>query len=150
MGHTENQILIRADINVVFDITNAIEHWHELFSEYKTSTVIKRDGNRVVFKLETHPDETGHFHSWISERIIDKKHFRCTAVRLEPRFPFESMHITWEYEKRETTTLLTWIQDFKVDRTCPWDDKKMEDYINHNSKIQMEVIRDKIERGFKL
>lgn len=150
MGHTRNTVLIRVEINRVFDITNAIGRWHELFSEYKTSTVINQEGNRVIFKLETYPDKEGHVHSWISERIIDREKFRCTARRLEPAYPFEYMHITWEYSEMGSATLLTWIQDFKADKACPWDDKRLEEYINHNSKIQMKAIREKIENGFAL
>ena len=34
MPHTKNSIIINADIDKVFDVTNDIERWTELFNEY--------------------------------------------------------------------------------------------------------------------
>jgi aromatase len=145
MGHTENSIIINKDINKVFDITNRIEIWKDLFSEYKESTILKQEGNRITFRLTTHPDEEGRIRSWVSLRIIDKEHYTCDAHRLDPADPFEFMNLKWHYKEVEKGTEMTWIQDFKPMAGCPWNDRQFEDYINKNSKKQMQVIKENIE-----
>lgn len=36
-GHTDNSITVDAPLDLVWDITNDIEKWPELFSEYASS-----------------------------------------------------------------------------------------------------------------
>ncbi|MCU0289529.1 MAG: SRPBCC family protein [Acidobacteria bacterium] len=144
-GHTRNSIFIAESIDKVFDITNRIESWKDLFTEYSESTVLKREGNKITFQLATFPNKNGHFHRWISERIIDRENYRCEARRLEPTHPFEYMNITWEYKQMGTGTEMIWIQDFKPCSDCTWSIRQFEDFINKNSVQQMEIIKEKIE-----
>ncbi|HLP44918.1 MAG TPA: SRPBCC family protein [Candidatus Kapabacteria bacterium] len=145
MGHTKNTIFIDEAIDKVFDITNRIESWKDLFTEYSESTVLKKEGNKITFRLATHPNKNGHFHRWISERIIDNDNYRCQARRLEPTYPFEYMNITWEYKQVGTGTEMIWIQDFKPCSDCTWTTAQFEEFINTNSVQQMRVIKEKIE-----
>ena len=147
MGYTKNTIVINKDFDTVFDITNRINDWKDLFTEYKESIVLSQEENTLKFRLTTHPDKDGHFHSWISKRIIDKENKICTAERLEPKYPFEEMNIRWEYREVTNGTEMTWIQKFKVAEKCPWNEKQFEDYLNKNTKVQMASIREKIENG---
>ena len=69
MGHTCNSITITAPYEKVFDISNDIPRWTELFgSEYKEAKVVKREGNRIVFQLTD--DES---RSWQSFRLLFKE-----------------------------------------------------------------------------
>lgn len=149
MGHTENSVFINKDIDSVFKITNQIDKWKDLFTEYKESTVLKTEGNKITFRLTTFPEENGEFHSWTSERIVDSKNYCCHAKRLEPAAPFEYMNITWRYAQLNGGTEMTWIQDFKPAKGCAWDDKQFEDFLNAGTKAQMKVIKVKIENGFE-
>ena len=46
MGHTCNSIIINAPYEKVFDISNDIPRWTELFGgEYKKAEVVKKEGN---------------------------------------------------------------------------------------------------------
>lgn len=56
------------------------------------------------------------------------------------------MNIRWEYTEVPGGTRMHWTQDFAMKPDAPVDDDWMTDNINRNSKIQMELIRDKIEQ----
>lgn len=146
MGMTDNEIFIDAPIDDVFFITNQIENWKDLFSEYAESTILKQEGHKITFKLTTVPDKEGNQKSWISERIVNHDIYTCDAERIEPKYPFEFMKIHWEYKQHGEGTIMRWIQKFEVAKTCPWTTEKMEDYLNENTKIQMSVIKERIEK----
>ncbi|MFJ5924497.1 SRPBCC family protein [Kitasatospora sp. NPDC092948] len=143
-GHTDNTILINAPVDLVWDMTNDLEGWPQLFSEYASVEVIDRKGQLVRFRLTMHPDEKGQVWSWVSERETDRDALAVRARRVEPG-PFEFMEIRWEYEDLAQATRMRWIQDFAMKPTAPVDDLRMTDMINQNSKVQMELIRAKVE-----
>jgi len=55
-GHSDNSIVINAPMDLVWDMTNDIESWPELFSEYAAAEVLTRQGNTVTFRLTMRPD----------------------------------------------------------------------------------------------
>ncbi len=144
-GHTDNEILIAAPVDLVWDITNDLENWPQLFSEYAAVEVLDREGDSTTFRLTMHPDQNGTVWSWISERTTDRVALAVRARRVEPG-PFEFMDIRWEYAEAPDGTRMRWIQDFAMKPTAPVDDEAMTNHINRNSQIQMELIRDKVEK----
>ncbi|MET8681492.1 SRPBCC family protein [Streptomyces sp. NPDC004647] len=144
-GHTENEIDIKAPLDLVWDMTNDLENWTQLFSEYAAVEVLSREGERTTFRLTMHPDDNGKVWSWVSERVTDRTGLTVRARRIEPG-PFHHMDIRWEYEETPDGTRMRWSQDFAMKPEAPVDDKGMTDLINRNSRIQMELIRDKVEQ----
>ncbi|WP_405997844.1 SRPBCC family protein [Streptomyces sp. NBC_00829] len=144
-GHTENEITVAAPLDLVWDMTNDIENWPDLFSEYASVDILERAGDTTTFRLTMHPDENGTVWSWVSERTTDRKGRKVTARRVETG-PFQHMNIRWEYSEVAGGTRMHWTQDFAMKPDAPVDDDWMTDNINRNSKIQMELIRDKIEQ----
>ncbi|MFI9366049.1 SRPBCC family protein [Kitasatospora sp. NPDC053057] len=144
-GHTDNEIVINAPLDLVWEITNDLENWPELFSEYASVEVLEREGDRVRFRLTMHPDENGKVWSWVSERTTDRSSLAVKARRVEPG-PFEFMEIRWEYAEVPAGTRMRWIQDFAMKPTAPVDDDGMVNHINKNSRIQMQLIREKVEK----
>ncbi|MBD0692043.1 SRPBCC family protein [Streptomyces sp. CBMA123] len=144
-GHTDNEIVINAPLDLVWEITNDLENWPELFSEYASVEVLEREGDRVQFRLTMHPDENGMVWSWVSERTTDRSSLAVKARRVEPG-PFEFMEIRWEYAEVPAGTRMRWIQDFAMKPTAPVDDDGMVNHINRNSRIQMQLIREKVEK----
>jgi aromatase len=144
-GHTENEITVAAPLDLVWDMTNDIENWPGLFSEYASVDILERKGSKTTFRLTMHPDDNGKVWSWVSERTTDRKGGKVTARRVETG-PFEHMNIRWEYTEVPGGTRMHWTQDFAMKPDAPVDDDWMTDNINRNSKIQMELIRDKIEQ----
>ncbi|MEU6235845.1 SRPBCC family protein [Kitasatospora sp. NPDC047058] len=144
-GHTDNEIVIAAPLDLVWEITNDLENWPQLFSEYASVEVLERDGDSVRFRLTMHPDENGQVWSWISERTTDRSSLAVRARRVEPG-PFEFMDIRWEYAEVPAGTKMRWVQDFAMKPTAPVDDEGMVNHINRNSRIQMQLIREKVEK----
>ncbi|MEU1807214.1 SRPBCC family protein [Streptomyces sp. NPDC019937] len=144
-GHTDNDILIKAPLDLVWDMTNDLENWPNLFSEYASVEVLQRNGDTTTFRLTMHPDENGKVWSWVSERETARDVRTVWARRVETG-PFAFMNIRWEYEEEAGGTRMRWTQDFEMKPDAPVDDAGMTEHINRNSKIQMELIRDKIEQ----
>ncbi|MFF3246954.1 SRPBCC family protein [Streptomyces sp. NPDC002870] len=144
-GHTENEITVAAPLDLVWEVTNDIENWPQLFSEYASVEILSREGSTTTFRLTMHPDENGTVWSWVSERTTDRKGRKVEARRVETG-PFQFMDIHWEYSEVPGGTRMHWTQDFAMKPDAPVDDDWMTDNINRNSRVQMELIRDKIEQ----
>ena len=147
-GHTDNQIVIAAPLDLTWELTNDLDRWTQLFSEYASVEVLERNGASTTFRLTMHPDADGQVWSWVSERVVDRPSRTVRARRVEPG-PFEYMDITWEYQETADGTSMRWIQDFAMKPGAPVDDAGMTEHINRNSRIQQELIRDKVEQHAK-
>jgi aromatase len=144
-GHTDNFIVINAPLDVVWEITNDVANWPNLFTEYATADILDRKGNTVTFRLTMHPDENGKVWSWVSERTPDRDTRSVKAHRVETG-PFEYMNIQWSYEPAEGGTKMRWIQDFQMKPGAPANDEQMVDYLNENTKKQMAIIKERVEK----
>ena len=144
-GHTQNEVTIGAPLDLVWDMTNDVANWPNLFSEYASAEILSQEGNRTTFRLTMHPDDNGKVWSWVSQRTVDRPGRTVRARRVETG-PFAHMNILWEYEETPAGTHMRWVQDFAMKPDAPVDDKGMTEMINRNSRIQMELIRDRIEQ----
>ena len=115
MGHTRNSIIINAPYDLVFDVSNRIERWTELFGdEYVKADVLERKGNEITFRLH---DKDGK--NWVSKRWLFKEHKLAYASRHEPMFPFRYMKIIWLYNETPDGVEMIWMQDFAMDPGSP-------------------------------
>lgn len=144
-GHTDNSVVIAAPFAVVWRLTNDLERWPTLFTEYASVDVLGRRDDTWRFRLTMHPDEQGNVWSWVSERTLHEGERRVTAHRVEPGW-FERMNIAWTYDPVPGGTLMRWVQDFKMREDSPLDDAAMTTRINRNSRVQLDHIRDEVER----
>ena len=142
MGHTVNSIVINAPYSLVFDISNQIERWTELFGkEYASADVLERKGNEITFRL-TDEDKK----SWVSKRWLYKDLKFAYAQRHEPMFPFKYMKIIWLYTETEGGILMTWIQDFEMDpKFTKFTAEQIEGFINKHSQDNMKIFKKVIE-----
>ena len=144
-GRTDNSIVIDAPLETVWRITNDLENWPDLFSEYASVEVLERKGATVRFRLTMHPDEDGQVWSWVSERTPDPVTRTVAAHRVETG-PFEFMDIHWSYsEEPGGEVRMRWVQDFHMKPGAPADDEGMTQYLNHNTAIQMKLIKERVE-----
>ena len=148
VGHTDNSIVIDADLDHVWRMTNDLSSWPDLFTEYAEVEILAETetetGTRFRFRLKMHPDESGRVWSWVSERTLDEANHEVVARRLEPG-PFEFMNIRWSYSAEGTGTRMRWVQDFRMRPEAPIDTAGMTRRIDANSKVQMAIIRDKVQ-----
>jgi aromatase len=91
-----------------------------------------------------HPDKNGKVWTWVSERTVYPESRSVSAHRVETG-PFDFMNIEWDYEEVEGGTKMRWIQEFHMKPDAPVDDEWMENNINTNTKVQMSIIKQKIE-----
>ena len=146
-AHTDNEVVIDAPREFVWERMMDIESWPDLFSEYAKAEVIEEDGDTVTFRLTTHPDPEydGKVWSWTSERTADRDNWRSKSKRIETG-PFEYMNIEWYFEEEGDGTKMRWVQDFTMKPDAPADDATAEGYMNKNTKEQMRVIKEKLEK----
>jgi aromatase len=143
-GRTDNSIVIDAPIDLVWDITNDIPNWPSLFSEYASADVLSETDGVITFRLTMYPDEDGNVWSWVSERVPDESTKTVRSKRIETG-PFEFMNIYWEYLPEGECTRMRWVQEFHMKPQAPANDEGMTAYLNKNTAIQMDLIKDKIE-----
>jgi len=143
MGHTCNSIIINAPYDLVFDISNDIPRWTELFgSEYKKAEVVKQEENKITFRLTDDEDK-----SWVSWRLLHKDNYFTYAERGEPKFPFKYMKIVWLYTPKPEGIELIWIQHFEMDEKAKFNDEQVEGFINKHSKDNLLIFKDVIEKA---
>jgi aromatase len=140
MAHTKNTIFIEAPYDLVFDVSNDIERWTELFNEYTEAKVLSREGDKITFQLTNMEGK-----SWRSVRVLDKEGRKATASREEPMFPFKYMNLFWTYVERDGGVELTWEQDFEMDDKAPVDNDTAIVRINEHSRANMQGFKEKIE-----
>jgi aromatase len=143
-GHTDNAIVIDASMELVWSMTNNVESWPQLFSEYASAEILSRDNGSVTFRLTMHPDEQGQVWSWVSQRTLDEASRTVRAHRVETG-PFEYMNILWKYTEVAGGVRMQWVQDFHMKPQAPVDDAGMKERLNRNTAIQMRLIKDKVE-----
>ncbi len=142
MGHTCNSIIINAPYNKVFDISNDIARWTELFGgEYQKAEVIKKEGNKIIFCLT---DDEGK--SWQSWRLLFKDKYFTYSEREEPKFPFKYMKIVWLYTSKRQGLEMTWIQHFEMDDKAKFNDSQVEGFINKHSQENLKIFKSIIEK----
>ncbi|MGI5196252.1 cupin domain-containing protein [Streptomyces sp. CA-288835] len=147
IGHTDNFIDIDAPFGFVWDRTNDLRRWPDLFSEYASVDILEETPTSATFRLTMHPDEQDRVWSWVSERHWDKDARTVRARRVETG-PFEFMNITWTYEELgPDSTRMRWVQDFHMKPDAPVDTAAMTERINRNSAVQMQLIKQRVERA---
>ena len=145
MGHTRNSIIIDAPYEAIFDTSNNIERWTELFGgEYLKAEVLSKEGNRIEFRLTNKEGQ-----SWTSFRLLYKEHKFAYAQKNEPTFPFKYMKIIWLYTEVEGGVLMTWIQDFEMDPNAKFTDEKVVEMVNEHSQHNLKIFKEVIEKESK-
>ena len=142
MGHTVNSIGINAQYELVFDISNRIERWTDLFGdEYVKADVLERKGNEITFRLH---DKDGK--NWVSKRWLYKDLKFAYAQRWDPLFPFKYMKIVWFYHETPEGIKMTWIQDFEMDPGfTKFTAEQIEGFVNEHSQHNMKIFKKVIE-----
>jgi aromatase len=148
MAKVDNAVVIDAPLDVVWEKMNDLENWPNIFSEYASVEILEREGNTVKFRLTTHPDPDyeNQVWSWVSERVADPASYSSKSRRIETG-PFEYMNIEWYFEEADDGTRMRWVQDFSMKPEAPADDEQAEQYMNKNTKEQMSVIKERLEKA---
>jgi aromatase len=144
-ARTENDVVIAAPLDLVWDMTNDVESWPTLYTEYAKAEVLERDGDTVRFRLSTHPEADGTVWSWISERTPDRGALTVRARRIETGPLLESMEIFWDYTATPDGIRMRWVQEFQLRPTAPVDDAGAVAHLNRETRVQLAHIKEVIE-----
>ncbi len=143
-ARTECSVRIDAPMDLVWDMTNHVESWPQLFTEYARVDVLERQGDTVRFRLTMHPDENGEVNSWVSLRTADAATRTVRAHRVETG-PFAFMRLFWDYREADGGVEMRWVQEFHVKDEMPFDDAAMAAHLEKNSAVQMAHIKERVE-----
>ncbi|MFJ8107280.1 SRPBCC family protein [Streptomyces sp. NPDC096132] len=146
MARTDNAIVVDAPMDLVWDMTNDVETWPQLFSEYAAAEILEREGATVRFRLTLHPDEQGKVWSWVSERTPDPATRTVRARRIETG-PFEFMNLYWSYTRTAAGVEMRWQQEFTVRQGLPFGDAEMTERLNTNTRREMARIKGLVEEA---
>jgi aromatase len=145
-AHTDNSVVIKAPLVTVWEMTNDLASWPELFTEYAAVDVIEQRDGVVRFRLTTRPDGQGRTWTWISEREIDEGGRAVRSRRVETGV-FKYMNLYWEYEEIPAGVRMRWVQDFEMRPGAHADDSEMARHLNQTTREQQEHIRTVIEKA---
>jgi hypothetical protein len=146
-GYVENQITILGDCEKIFEYTNDVLNWSELFDEYETVKVLLKTENEVTFTLR---HKNGN--EWTSKRITNRSKMKVRGKRMTSMFPFSKMDIYWFYEKlpSEIGCTMCWIQIFNLDESfAEHEVYRMESFLNKNTRKEMKRIKNILEDKWK-
>ena len=144
MALVDNRITIAAPMDLVWEMTNDVESWPTLFTEYAKAEILERDGGTIRFRLTLHPDDDGNVWSWVSERTPDPESRTVRARRIETG-PFEHMDIFWDYRDTADGVVMRWVQEFNVRPGLPFDNAWMTNRLNENTRREMAHIKGLVE-----
>lgn len=123
---TKCEINVDLDMDNLFTITNDVENWPRLFSNYSKVDILDKSKNYVKFRLY-YKENDGSIVSWISERTwkVTDKEIQVTAKRLDPILPYKYMNIIWKYRYLgKNKTKMIWEQEFEISDLLPKDKKE--------------------------
>ena len=125
MGYTVNSIIIKKEMNELFEIINDVRNWPELHN-YQDVKILEKeellDGRRKIVFQVTGNKEEEPVEIWTSQRIIDVTNMCARGVRLEPMYPFRHWILDVVLSVEKEGTKMTWIQDFSMDKNSIRDD----------------------------
>ena len=117
MGYTVNSIIIKKEMNELFEIINDVRNWPELHN-YQDVKILEKeellDGRRKIVFQVTGNKEEEPVEIWTSQRIIDVTNMCARGVRLEPMYPFRHWILDVVLSVEKEGTKMTWIQDFSM------------------------------------
>ena len=74
--HTENSVVIRADLATVYDLAAAVQRWPAILPHYRWVRVLEDDGDRRVVEMAAHRDGIPLW--WCAEQVLDPAARRIT------------------------------------------------------------------------
>ncbi len=74
--HTENAILIRADVQTIYELAAAVERWPALLPHYRRVRVLADYGDRRLVEMAAHRDGIPVW--WCAEQVRDPRVPRIT------------------------------------------------------------------------
>ncbi|WP_020673767.1 SRPBCC family protein [Amycolatopsis nigrescens] len=137
-------IVIDAPMDLVWDMTNDVASWPELFNDYAATEILGAEGDTTRFRVTMRPDERGSSHGWAAERAVDPAK-RTARMRQLDGHAFDFMDISWQYVETAGGVELRWVHEFHVSDAMPYDDNAMVALLQKTVPLQLAHIKKQIE-----
>jgi aromatase len=146
MPRIQHSILIDSAPKTVFEVTNDIDRWTELFDSYVVSEVLTREDagrfSKLTFRLRNTEGQ-----EWRSWRILDHLELVSISEREEPRYPFTFMHLRWVYLSEDGGTRMIWILDFELDPDLAEREQTMIEHMDDHGRQNQLRLKSMLESG---
>ncbi|PDP85561.1 polyketide cyclase [Glycomyces fuscus] len=143
-GSIEHSVVIDAPYDFVWDLTNDVASWPQIFTWHSSVEVLHQEGDTTRFRVTKHPDKQGRVWSWVSERTVDREAGEAWSHRVQTE-GFEYVRIHWSYEQVPEGVRLTWRYEFAMKPDAPFDDEQMTVKYKQNVPSEMEHIKERVE-----
>lgn len=138
-------VVINAPMELVWEKTNDVAAWPDLYREYAKVEILQREGDLLRFRLTMHPDDSGKAHIWSAERVLDVANRTVRSKGLESH-AFESMDMEWRYTEVDGGVEMTWSQEFHLFDRIPVPDEAMAARIGQTANAQLAHLKELIEK----
>jgi len=146
MPRIEHVVHIASPPRLVFDVTNDIDRWTELFDSYAASEVLSREDagrfSKLTFRLRNTEGQ-----EWRSWRILDHRDLVSISEREDPLYPFQFMHLKWLYQPESGGTLMSWTLDFEVHPELADRQRTMLAHMDEHGRQNQLRLKDLLESG---
>jgi ribosome-associated toxin RatA of RatAB toxin-antitoxin module len=108
--HTENHITIQGDIEAIFAVASAVEHWPQLLPHYRWVKILSASENERLVEMAAHRD--GFPVHWVARQQLDRARHRIhfTHVRGISR----GMQVTWFLEAAPPVVHVSIVHDLTL------------------------------------
>ncbi|MDI6703194.1 MAG: SRPBCC family protein [bacterium] len=106
MIHTEDTIVIKGNVDEVFEISSDVERYPEFIPTYKEVRILSKEGPEMIVERES---EAGY--KWRSRVFVDKDKRLIKAEQLEG--PLKGMKIEWKFAEIDDGTRIVLTHDFE-------------------------------------
>jgi ribosome-associated toxin RatA of RatAB toxin-antitoxin module len=91
--HTENEIVIQADVGAIYPLAAAVERWPTLLPHYRWVRVLEEEGHRRLVEMAAHRD--GIPVRWWAEQVCYPEEPRITFRHV--RGVTRGMEVEWHF-----------------------------------------------------
>ncbi|WP_067975229.1 SRPBCC family protein [Nocardiopsis trehalosi] len=140
----EHAIVIDAPMGLIWDMTNDVESWPDLFLGYADVEILERRGATTVVRLTREPLPDGTVQQWTSERTADPVARTVRTRRLDPA-PYMFFHLLWTYRAMPSGVELRCRAEYAFPPGATAADVAATAAIDRRGHQQMFVLRDRIE-----
>jgi len=147
-ARVETSVVIDAPFDVVWKMTNDVESWPDMYTEYAKVEVLAREGAMVRFRVTTHPDVNGTVQTWVSERTPDLQARTARSRRIETGPFAEKVDLYWDYVQTPEGVRLRLVTELVLRPTAPVDEPTAVAYLTDTNRQELAHLRDVIEAAW--
>jgi acyl carrier protein/carbon monoxide dehydrogenase subunit G len=142
---TKNTIRITAPIDRVWDFTNDVANWRDIFPRFSDIDVTRLGEDEFELGIRTYPNEQGKVLEWRSHRIHDRANRTVTVSRIDESI-FVHVRMVITYRTVGDMTELHWAHEFDMKPDSHLTNEQMTEHFNENDRMTLSRIKTMVEK----